>query len=499
MSPPKCDVNLTKVTKSASAILFLLILSAQSLAQTIETERIASGLTAPILVTAPPGNLSRIVVVQQDGRVIIIEEDVVLGTPFLDISADVLHLDEQGLLGLAFHPNYAVNGFFYVNYIESGSGDTVIERYTVSANPNVADGGSAFEILRYAQPFANHNGGHIAFGPNDGYLYIASGDGGSFNDPLDSGQTMNTMLGKILRIDVDGGSPYAIPASNPFVGVGGALDEIWSYGLRNPWRFSFDRANGDMYIGDVGQGEFEEVSFQPGASIGGENYGWRIAEGFECLGGGGTCGTNPGFTPPIHAYAHTEGRSITGGYVYRGSAIASLQGTYFFADFSFSRIWSFDYDGATVSNFAERTADLTPYNGGAVNSIASFGEDGAGEIYICDHFGEIFRIVSDDKDGDGLTNSAELGLGTDPDDADTDNDFLNDGDEVNVYGTDVFNFDTDGDGFNDGLEALNGSDPLSAASVPSLPVSSPAALLLGIGAILIAGFAGLAVRLRARA
>ena len=449
----------------------------QANAQGFETERIATGLTAPLLVTAPPNDFDRIFIVQQAGQILIMENDVLLGSPFLDIASDVLFVSEQGLLGLAFHPNYAANGFFYVNYIDISNGDSVIERFTVSANPNIANAGSGVDILRYSQPFTNHNAGHLAFGPNDGYLYIASGDGGSGNDPGNNGQMLSTVLGTMLRIDVDGGSPYAIPPSNPFVGTPGALGEIWAYGLRNPWRFSFDRSNGDLYIGDVGQGAFEEIDFQPGTSIGGENYGWKIAEGFECRGGGGTCGYNAGFTPPIHAYPRPDGRSVTGGYVYRGAAIPSLQGTYFFADFSFSNIWSFEYDGATMTGFTSRTADLASYNGGTINNIASFGEDAAGEMYLCDYGGEVYRIIAVDKDEDGLTNTEELGYGTDPNDADTDNDGLNDGLELNVYSTDPFDQDSDNDGYLDGIEAFNGSDPANYGSIPSLPASNTVALV----------------------
>ncbi len=464
--------NHSKLTIALASIAVLIVSALPAQAQTFETERIITGLTNPLLVTAPSNDFDRIFIVQQTGQILIMENGTLLGSPFLDIATIVLSAGEQGLLGLAFHPNYASNGFFYVNYIDNANSDSVIERYTVSANPNVANPSSGFEILRYSQPFTNHNAGHLAFGPNDGFLYIASGDGGSGNDPANNGQTLSTFLGKMLRIDVDGGLPYAIPPTNPFVGTPGALDEIWAYGLRNPWRFSFDRSNGDMYIGDVGQNDFEELDFQPASSTGGENYGWKVAEGFECRGGGGTCGTNPGFTPPIHAYPRADGHSVTGGYVYRGSAIPSLDGAYFFADFSFNNIWSLEYDGATVSNFTLRNSYLTPYNGGSIGSITSFGEDAAGEIYICDRGGEIFQIVAVDKDGDGLTNTEELGYGTDPDDADTDNDLLNDGLEINVHGTDVFDYDTDGDGFSDGIEVFNGSDPLLAGSIPALPTSN---------------------------
>ncbi len=501
MHPANDSVNTAKAVKTTFRVSVIaacwIAYVATASAQAFETERIATGLVSPLLVTAPPNDFDRIFILQQTGQILIMENGTLLGTPFLNIATEVLASGEQGLLGLAFHPNYSVNGFFYVNYIDINNSDSVIERYTVSANPNVANPASAFEILRYSQPFTNHNAGHLAFGPNDGFLYIASGDGGSGNDPSNNGQTLSTFLGKLLRIDVDGGSPYAIPPGNPFVGTPGALDEIWAYGLRNPWRFSFDRYTGDLYIGDVGQSDFEELDFQPSASVGGENYGWKIAEGFECRGGGGTCGTNLGFTPPIHAYPRGDGHSVTGGYMYRGSAIAGLQGTYFFADFSFNNIWSFEYDGATMTNFTSRTADLASYNGGVINSIASFGEDAAGELYICDLGGEIYRIVSVDKDNDGLTNTEEVGYGTDTNDADTDNDLLNDGLEINVYGTDVLDGDTDGDGFFDGIEVFNGSDPLDGGSVPALSAFNVVGLWMLVASVLGAAFL-LGVRVRRR-
>src|SRR5262245_36732420 len=253
----------------------------------LTTEMVASGLSSPVFVTSPPGDCSRLFVVEQTGAIRIVKNGSLLATPFLDINTLVLFGGEQGLLGMAFHPSYAANGFFYVNYTRKPDGATVVARYSVSANPDVADRGSVLPLLVIAQPFDNHNGGMLAFGPNDGFLYIGMGDGGSGGDPFNNAQNPDVLLGKMLRIDVDHASPplaYAIPPSNPFAGAAAGADEIWSVGLRNPWRFTFDRANGDMYIGDVGQNSVEEIDFEPAGSPGALNYGWRCMEGTSCTG-----------------------------------------------------------------------------------------------------------------------------------------------------------------------------------------------------------------------
>ena len=377
----------------------------------LTTVRVASGLNRPIFVTHAPGDETRLFIVEQRGVIRILDfgTGLVLGTPFLDIDADVASgagNDERGLLGMAFHPDYANNGFFYVNYTRNVGSDTVVARYTVSANPNLADASSAQIIIVITQPQNNHNGGWIGFGP-DGYLYIGMGDGGSGCDPHGAngnGQNIGTLLGAMLRIEpstTPGVGGYASPPSNPFVGVGGA-DEIWSYGLRNPWRSSFDRETGDLYIADVGQDAREEINFQPASSMGRENYGWRCFEGNSCSNISGCpttpCGCNGiGLIFPIHTYNHPTGFSITGGYVYRGCDIPSLDGTYFFADFLTSRTWSFLYDGS-VNEFTERTGELSPSSDGFnISSIASYGEDARGEVYIVDRAGtttgEIFRII----------------------------------------------------------------------------------------------------------
>ncbi len=354
----------------------------------VSLQPVAQGLSAPVFLTAPPGDRDRLFVVERGGAIRIVRAGSVLSAPFLDVAGVITAGGEQGLLGLAFHPGYASNGRFYVNYTDT-LGHTQIVRYRVSANPDVADPGSAFPILTVEQPYSNHNGGMIAFGPEDGMLYVGMGDGGSGGDPQNHGQNRMTLLGDLLRLDVDVGSPYAIPADNPFVGSLSVANEIWASGLRNPWRFSFDAANGDLYIGDVGQGEREEVSYQPASSDGGENYGWRIMEGTRCYNPSSGCATT-GLTLPIHEYDHSDGCSITGGYVYRGGAYPALQGRYFFADYCRSWLRSFVVVGGAVAGLQDHSATAGPVSG-----TSSFGEDGAGELYIVSLTqGTIRRIVS---------------------------------------------------------------------------------------------------------
>ena len=333
----------------------------------------------------------------EDGRLFIVERDgiirVVANDPtstsapiFLDISDRVSAGGETGLLGLAFHPNYAQNGFFYVNYTHDQDGTLVtrIARYQVSGNPNVADPNSEFIVLTVAQPFRNHNAGDLAFGP-DGYLYVPLGDGGSGGDPDNRAQNLDDLLGKILRLDVDNVSPgknYAIPANNPFVGRAG-LDEIWAYGLRNPWRISFDRQTADLYIADVGQNGWEEVDFQPADSPGGENYGWRLKEGTHCYNPGSNCDPG-GLTEPIHEYGHENGRcSITGGFVYRGQQYPTLQGWYLFADYCTGELFG----------LAPGSHQPTPFVN-TDSSITTFGEDSSGELLFATIGGSIYRIHS---------------------------------------------------------------------------------------------------------
>lgn len=382
-------------------------------AHAIKTERVASGLNRPIQVTAPEGD-PRLFIVEQRGVIKILKDGAILPVPFLDIDSKVPNIsgnDERGLLGLAFHPDYANNGYFFVNYISVINNNTVVERYQVSGDPDVADPASNKLIITLAQPFTNHNGGNLQFGPNDGYLYIGLGDGGSANDPGDRAQCLNTLLGKMLRLDIDVPMEtiaYEIPPDNPWVdGDPGTLDEIWARGLRNPWRYSFDSMTGDLYIGDVGQNTLEEIDFQPASSTGGENYGWRIMEGENCF-VASNCDdppipcNDPSLELPIHQYDHTVGFSITGGFVYRGAAIPQIQGVYFFADFGTAKIWSFRYDGENKTEFTDRTAELAPGGGLAISSISSFGQDGFKELYIVDRggttTGEVYKILPDPSD-----------------------------------------------------------------------------------------------------
>ena len=374
--------------------------------EAMTTVRVAGNLDHVVFATHAPGDYTRLFIVEKQGRIKVLnlKTGVLNATLFLDIDSLVggglSTNDERGLLGLAFHPDYQNNGYFYVDYTNN-SGRTTIARYSVSDDPEVADPGSALILLTIFQPFSNHNGGWIGFGPNDGFLYISTGDGGSAGDPGNRAQDItNQLLGKMLRIDVDGndgpGGNYGIPAGNPFVGITGD-DEIWAYGLRNPWRSSFDRATGDLYIADVGQNAWEEIDFQPADSTGGENYGWRCYEGDHTFNTGG-CPPAKTMVFPIHEYSHALGRSLTGGYVYRGCAIPTLDGTYFFADYVFTRLWSFTYEGNNVLNFTSRIAELSPSSDGfSINQISSFGEDARGELYIVDQGsgfdGQVFKVV----------------------------------------------------------------------------------------------------------
>jgi glucose/arabinose dehydrogenase len=343
-------------------------------------EEVASGLSDPLYLTAPAGD-SRLFVVEQGGRIRVIKNGQLLPTPFLDITPRVATGSEQGLLSVAFHPSYASNGFFYINFKDPDR-ITRIERYSVSSNPDVADEGSAKLILTISQPFPNHNGGLNLFGP-DGMLYIGTGDGGSGGDPEGNGQNLGTLLGKILRIDVDHGDPYSIPADNPFVGRAGARPEIWAYGLRNPWRFSFDKRGGVLYIADVGQDRFEEVNVVP-SNAGGINYGWNTMEGSSCF-TVASC-SQTGLQLPVLVYDHSSGCSVTGGYAYRGSITNGPIGHYFYSDYCAGFLKSFRYQkgGAT---------DQRTYDVGSIGSITSFGEDSSGELYMTSSNGRVYRIV----------------------------------------------------------------------------------------------------------
>jgi glucose/arabinose dehydrogenase len=369
---------------SATATLSLTV----SATQTLGLDTLAVGLSKPVFLTSPPGDNGRLFIVEQTGAIRIIKNGTLLPTAFLDITNSVTKGGEQGLLGLAFDPDYAQSGRFFVSYTAPGGGNAghaVIARYQVSANPDLADPASAAVILTQNDPYDNHNGGMIAFGA-DGYFYFGLGDGGGGGDPLNSGQNPNDFFGSILRLDVRGNGTYTIPASNPFANSTTAAHEVWSYGLRNPWRWSFDRQTHDLYIGDVGQEQHEEVDVQPAASAGGENYGWNIMEGFSCY-GGGTC-NQAGLKLPVLDYSHSNGCAIVGGYVYRGAALPSISGQYFYSDNCTSFIRSFHWTGSGI-------VDQKDWPDLAISgSVSSFGEDAAGELYIVDLGGRIFKIVA---------------------------------------------------------------------------------------------------------
>jgi glucose/arabinose dehydrogenase len=342
---------------------------------------VASGLQSPVHLTAPASD-ARLFIVEQPGRIRIVENGQLLPTPFLDIAAKVSSGGERGLLSVAFHPRYAQNGFLYVNYTDR-AGDTRIERYRVSANRNLADPASASLVLHVRQPYSNHNGGQVAFGP-DGMLYIGMGDGGGGGDPEEAGQDPLQLLGKLLRIDVDAAQPYGIPAGNPYAGRSGGRGEIWALGMRNPWRFSFDRTANLLYVADVGQNRLEEVNVVP-AGQAGVNYGWDVMEASDCFEPSSGC-PRAGLTLPVLEYTHDDGCSITGGFVYRGQAIAGLRGHYLYADYCEGWVRSFRHaDGQAVDKRSYPLAD--------VGNISSFGEDSQRELYVISHRGTVHRIA----------------------------------------------------------------------------------------------------------
>lgn len=419
-----------RVAFAALAIPFACALSVTpASAQTpLTTELVVSGLVKPLEAISPLGDSRIFIVEQNSGKIRIFDGTTLLATPFANVKSKILSSgNEQGLLGLAFHPNYSVpgavgEGEFFVNYTASGPNRSVVERYSVSAgNPDLADPASGQVILTTSQPFSNHNGGCIRFG-QDGYLYIGFGDGGSAGDPSCNAQNPGTMLGKMLRIDIDGGVPYAIPPSNPFLTTPGYLPEIWSLGLRNPWRYSFDALTGELFIGDVGQGQREEVDVV-GPGAGGFNFGWKIMEGINCFSSSACPGVvpacmDPVLTMPVTDYSHGGAFggscSITGGEVYRGCAIPDLFGTYFYADYCSNNIFSFDFAGGVMGNPTDRTSELAPGGGMSINSITTFGVDGQGAVLIVDQGGEIYRIIAavppviGDCDGNGLDDTCEI-------------------------------------------------------------------------------------------
>lgn len=347
----------------------------------VRLQRVAAGLQSPVHLAAPAGD-ARLFIVEQPGRIRIVENGVLLATPFLDIRSKVGSGGERGLLSVAFHPQYATNGTFFVNYTDL-AGDTRVERYRASADRNVADPASAELVIAVDQPFANHNGGQLAFGP-DGRLYVGMGDGGGGGDPREAGQDPTQLLGKLLRLDVDGARPYAIPAGNPYAGRTDGRAEIWGMGVRNPWRFSFDHTAGLLYVADVGQNRLEEVNVVP-AGQAGVNYGWDLMEGTDCFEPSTGCG-QAGLTLPVVTYAHGDGCSVTGGFVYRGQDLPALRGHYFYADYCSGWVRSFRYTGS-------QAADAREWDLEDVGSISSFGEDGRGELYVVAHGGSVYKIV----------------------------------------------------------------------------------------------------------
>jgi hypothetical protein len=353
-------------------------------------QRVGGSFSSPVYLTAPPGDTARLFVVEKGGRLRIVRHDTLLATPFLNLSGRVSTGSEQGLLSLAFHPQYATNGRLYVYYTNT-AGDLRVVRYTVSADPNVADSLSGDTVLAVPHPGqSNHNGGLLLFGP-DGKLYAGLGDGGGGGDPDTNAQNKHRLLGKLLRLDVDGASGYTIPSDNPFATDTSARPEIWAYGLRNPWRYSFDRQTGDLYLADVGQNAWEEVNVSSTASGRGKgvNYGWDVMEGLHCYPPPGTSCNQTGLTLPVLEYGHTGGAcSITGGYVYRGTRVPSLVGHYLYADYCAGFVRSFRYVGGQATDRQDRTAQLDPQG-----SVSSFGEDARGELYVMTLGGELWRVV----------------------------------------------------------------------------------------------------------
>jgi uncharacterized protein (TIGR03437 family) len=346
-------------------------------------------------------------VVEQSGRIRMVKNGAVVAQPFLDMRGRVSCCGERGLLGLAFSPRFAENGRFYINYTDP-SGNTVVSRLQVAAgNADAADVSSEQVVLRVAQPFANHNGGNLMFGP-DGFLYIGLGDGGSGGDPQNNGQRNDELLGKMLRIDVESGSAtYAVPSSNPFVNNSGTRPEIWALGLRNPWKYTFDRETGDLWIADVGQNRAEEVNVQVASSRGGENYGWRRMEGLQCYPSGSGCDRS-GLTLPVVEYVRSEGVSVTGGYVYRGSRYPALRGFYLYADFGSGNIWALQRTGDAWDNRRMLASG---------RNISSFGEDPSGELYVADHSGGgVFLIAAGAPavTAEGVVNAASFRTGVTP-------------------------------------------------------------------------------------
>jgi glucose/arabinose dehydrogenase len=365
----------------------------------VATELVTAALAAPVFVTAPPLDTRRLFVVEQEGVIRVIEDGVLLAEPFLDHTAAVSCCSERGMFSVAFDPDYATNRRFFVYYTDNRGRLTLARFKTSPDDPNRAKPESRRIVLRIPHPgFGNHNGGQLAFGPDD-HLYMATGDGGGGGDPGENAQDPTSLLGKMLRIDVDVlRKPFrAVPPDNPNPAAGAKLGLIWGSGLRNPWRFSFDRANGDLYVADVGQNVWEEVNATSLAASRGANYGWDHFEAAACFEPpppATTCPPRAQFVFPVVAYSHSEGCSISGGHVYRGCRMPDLAGTYFYADFCTSFVRSFrGYTGGAAQEQSDRTAELAPGGGRTLDRIVSFGEDARGELYVVDRDGELYRIV----------------------------------------------------------------------------------------------------------
>tara|TARA_Y100001978_G_scaffold203366_1_gene228654 strand:- start:1259 stop:2431 length:1173 start_codon:yes stop_codon:yes gene_type:complete len=386
--------------------LKIIILIFSFLQADLKLLKINDGFIKPIYVTSLKLKYDYHFVVEQDGIIHILKNHKKNPNPFLDIS-DRVHqtfypADERGLLGLAFHPKFSINGYFYVNYIDQ-EGYTIISRF--QSNEMIVNMRSEKILLKILQPYSNHNGGHLDFGP-DGYLYISVGDGGSSGDPENRAQNLDNYFGKILRIDVDQGDPYSIPTNNPFVGKKNVKEEIWSYGLRNVWRFSFDKLNGDKYLGDVGQNNFEEIDFESSSSKGGLNFGWKVMEGFHCFEFSECDSKN--MTLPIYEYPNNanyiktlagfkqknrDGCSVTGGYVYRGNSIPELYGKYIFGDYCTGKVWSFNHDGLKINNFVNHTNTIMNSIDKKSFYLSSFGSSQDGELFLIDYSGILYQLI----------------------------------------------------------------------------------------------------------
>ena len=378
----------------------------------LSSELVSDGFKKPVFVISYPTDASILYVVEQAGKIIVLDSGQKKSKPFFNINKRVVNPfrpgDERGLLGFAFHPDYENNKKFYINYIDN-DGHTIVSEF-IAQSKYKADHNSERVLLKLEQPYGNHNGGHIEFG-KDGYLYIAIGDGGAAGDPLDSGQDLTSLFGKVIRIDING-SPYSIPKSNPFYGIKNAREEIWAWGLRNVWRFSFDKKTGDIYYGDVGQNKWEEVNFEPSSSSGGNNYGWRQMEASYCFEPKENC-KRDGMVLPIIEYPNdayhpafalgrknqlnVEGCSVTGGYVYRGKKLKGFEGVYFFGDYCSGNIWSFKVIDGKANEFKNRTEEINIADGEFTNYISSFGQDADGEIYIVDYNGAVYKIIAKKK------------------------------------------------------------------------------------------------------